>query len=32
LNKTRAEIEQASARYDYESQMSALRYQMGSLK
>jgi outer membrane protein len=32
LNKTRAEIAQASARYDYESQMAALRFQMGSLK
>ena len=32
LNKTRAEIAEASARYDYESQMAALRFQMGSLK
>jgi outer membrane protein len=32
LNKTRAEIEQASARYDYQAQMAALRYQTGSLK
>jgi outer membrane protein len=32
LNKTRAEIEQASARYDYQARMAALRYQIGSLK
>lgn len=32
LNKTRAEIEQASARYDYQARMAALRYQMGVLK
>jgi outer membrane protein len=32
LNKTRAEIEQASARYDYQAQMAALRYQTGDLK
>ena len=32
LNKTRAEIEQASARYDYQTRMSALRYQLGALK
>lgn len=32
LNKTRAEIEQASARYDYQARMSALRYQLGALK
>jgi len=32
LNKTRAEIEQASARYDYQAWMAALRYQAGSLK
>jgi outer membrane protein len=32
LNKTQAEIAQASARYDYASQMAALRFQMGSLK
>jgi outer membrane protein len=32
LNKTRAEIEQASARYDYQARMSALRYQTGDLK
>ena len=32
LNKTRAEIEQASARYDYQARIAALRYQTGSLK
>ena len=32
LNKTRAEIEQASARYDYQARMAALRYQQGALK
>ncbi len=32
LNKTRAEIEQASARYDYQARMAALRYQTGSLR
>jgi outer membrane protein len=32
LNKTRAELEQASARYDYQTRMAALRYQTGSLK
>jgi outer membrane protein len=32
LNKTRAEIEQASARYDYQARMSSLRYQLGTLK
>ena len=32
LNKTRAEIEQASARYDYQARMAALRYQTGGLK
>ncbi len=32
LNKTKAEIEQASARYDYEAQSAALRYQTGQLK
>jgi outer membrane protein len=31
LNKTRAEIEQASARYDYQARTSALRYQLGRL-
>jgi outer membrane protein len=32
LSKTRAEIEQASARYDYQARMSSLRYQLGTLK
>jgi outer membrane protein len=32
LNKTRAEIEQASARYDYQARTAALRYQIGALK
>lgn len=32
LNKTRAEIEQASARYDYQVRMASLRYQLGELK
>jgi outer membrane protein len=32
LNKTRAEIEQASARYDYQTRIATLRYQTGSLK
>ncbi len=32
LNQTRAEIEQASARYDFQAQTAALRFQMGSLK
>ena len=32
LNKTRAEIEQASARYDYQARTSSLRYQLGALK
>ena len=32
LNKTRAEIEQASARYDYQARIAALRYQTGGLK
>jgi outer membrane protein len=31
LNKTRAQIEQASARYDYQARTSALRYQLGRL-
>ncbi|MGH9724470.1 MAG: TolC family protein [Candidatus Acidiferrales bacterium] len=31
LNLTQAKIEQASAKYDYESQISALRYQEGLL-
>jgi outer membrane protein len=32
LNKTRAEIEQASARYDYQARMAALRYQVGAMR
>ena len=32
LNKTRAEIEQASARYDYQARMASLHYQMGSVR
>jgi hypothetical protein len=32
LNKTRAELEQASGRYDYLARMAALRYQTGELK
>ena len=32
LNQTQAAIEQTSARYDYESQISGLNYAMGSLK
>jgi outer membrane protein len=32
LNKTRAEIEQASARYEYQARMAALRFQIGALK
>ena len=32
LSKTRAELEQASARYDYQARMSSLRYQLGALK
>jgi outer membrane protein len=32
LNKTRAEIEQASARYDYQARIATLHYQIGSLK
>jgi outer membrane protein len=32
LNKTRAEIEQASARYEYQARFAALRYQIGDLK
>ena len=32
LNKTRADIEQASARYDYQARTAALRYQIGDLK
>jgi outer membrane protein len=32
LNQTQAEIAQASARYDYQAQTAALRFQTGSLK
>jgi outer membrane protein len=32
LNKTRADIEQASARYEYQARTAALRYQIGDLK
>ena len=32
LNKTQAEIEQASVRYEYQARTSALRYQTGVLK
>jgi outer membrane protein len=32
LNMTQAELESASARYDYEMQLSALSYQIGSLR
>jgi outer membrane protein len=32
LNRTRAELEQAGARYEYQARDAALRYQMGSLK
>jgi outer membrane protein len=32
LNQTRAEIEQATARYEYQERQSALRYQTGDLK
>jgi outer membrane protein len=32
LNQTRAEIEQATARYEYQGRQSALRYQTGDLK
>jgi outer membrane protein len=32
LNKTRAEIEQATARYEYQARTAALRYQTGELK
>lgn len=31
LNQTQAQIEQASAKYDYESLISALNFQTGSL-
>jgi len=32
LNQTRAQIEQATARYEYQARSAALRYQIGSLK
>ncbi len=32
LNKTQAEIDQASARYEYQARQTALRYQTGALK
>jgi outer membrane protein len=32
LNKTRTEIEQATARYEYQARTAALRYQTGELK
>ena len=32
LNKTRAELEQATARYDYQTRTAALRFQTGALK
>jgi len=32
LNQTRAQIEQATARYEYQARSSALRYQTGDLK
>ena len=32
LNKTRAELEQATARYDYQTRTAALRFQIGALK
>jgi outer membrane protein len=32
LNKTQAEIDQASARYDYQTRLAALRFQTGALK
>jgi hypothetical protein len=31
LNQTQARIEQASAKYNYETQVSLLNYQIGSL-
>ena len=31
LNQTQAQIEQASSKYDYEAQTSALNYQLGAL-
>jgi outer membrane protein len=32
LNQTQAQIEQASAKYDYEAQLSTLNYQIGALQ
>jgi outer membrane protein len=32
LNQTQAQIEQASSKYDYEAQISALNYQLGALR
>jgi outer membrane protein len=32
LSKTRAQLEQATARYDYQTRTSALRFQIGALK
>ncbi len=32
LNQTRAQIEQATAKYEYQSRSAALRYQIGALK
>jgi outer membrane protein len=32
LNKTQADIDQASARYDYQSRAAALKFQTGALK
>jgi outer membrane protein len=32
LNKTRAEIDQATAKYEYQARVAALRYQTGELK
>jgi outer membrane protein len=32
LNKTRAELEQAAARYDYQTRTAVLRFQIGALK
>ncbi|HTG58239.1 MAG TPA: TolC family protein [Terriglobia bacterium] len=32
LNQTQAEIEQASAKYEYQSQAALLEYQTGSLR
>jgi outer membrane protein len=32
LNQTQAQIEQASAKYDYEAEISALNFQIGALQ